>query len=586
MFTERLIKDISEKYITSHNVKLSLEELNPNDISNENFEDYLHFIVYNILNYIFFNKGIVVTIINSEPVFLKEEILKSISKLIKSNTNRDITSGFLHEFIALYYLSFESDLYKSNQHYPLAKKLLEDEFENKDIYHNFKNIILDYYHELFTNINFKIDSQFIYRFFKIYCHFKLKEEKLDLIFAIIEKQKYLRLIYELLPKNLKTNSDIIEFYNVHFKNTSDEINEDKTKLLATFYSRKQLDKNVLASYINSIIRNINDIYQNYEISPIIQLIYDIDELIKNLNKLNSLKFEADDLKIKEKIKECIRYLLYLKRKLLEDDHRLKREMKSLSFKGEIESEIIDAIEKEIHENPFNIYKHLYIDFHEAMKNAIIACSKHPILFHINQVTIDSEKRIYFFDNYDSEFSDYFENIGRQIEEDLIKNKEIKNHTNSCFYNLLIKHLNSFSKRANEAFLLSIINFDVFYDNLKKMLGDELFDDIYRNRFIFIAELVFQIEYELLEIYNTVTSSNKTTMDRKYLWALFENCEDKKIKNNILYLYYNLYLKDGFNIRNNLFHGNIIFDDSKPYVLRVASCFVALTRIMRYYHVRQ
>jgi len=45
----------------------------------------------------------------------------------------------------------------------------------------------------------------------------------------------------------------------------------------------------------------------------------------------------------------------------------------------------------------------------------------------------------------------------------------------------------------------------------------------------------------------------------------------------------LYFKKGFQIRNNIFHGNVIFNDTRQIVLRVTSCLVALSFIEAYYY---
>lgn len=590
MDIDNFLEEICSNYLTEHNINLTFKDLNVNDINVDNFKEYLYVIVQTIQKSVFFDKGIVVSIFNSVPIFFDEKFFELTSRILAFfEKNDDVIYGFLHEFLVLYFLSIKKEVYKNNEKYTITQTAFNKYFLGINIFVDFKDIILHYYENLLLSGNYNIDFysyEFIHRFFTIFNLFRFDDKQLDLIFVIMNKKKFLPLIYNLLPDTLNQNKGIVNFYNDYLKDSIDIISDEKLTLIIKFYLKGSLDDTVLKSHINSLIMQINNIREKATSENIINIISEIEELNKNLNTLNKYIKEEE---YKSKVKECLLDLLFIKRELLDDKKTVNKNLKSIGHKINIDTRHIENVRNEIKNNPFNVFSLLKIDFNKSLETAIKTKSHNALSFLVSTMHINSENRVYELDyEYEKIFKDYYEIIGKGIEKELSEKKELLNYFNENYYDTLIKYIN-LTIGASENFILSIINFDEYYKDLKgsidKIIGSDFsIDKLYKNLYAFISKMILYIEQSLTKLYNHINDTNKVRINEpSFLSDLFFKCNDEKIKNIIFHLYFNLYLREGYNIRNNVFHGNLIFSENKHTVLRVSSCLVALSFIEEYYY---
>jgi len=585
-----ILEEICNKYLSEHDLKLTYNDLNAADINANNCNDYLYLIVQSIQKSVFFDKGIVVTIFNSVPIFLDEKFFEITSKLLKFiNKNDDVIFGFLHEFLVLYFLSLKNTVYKNNERCSITKTTFDKYIYRRDIFINFREIILNYYRILLLSEKYTVDFynyEFIHRFFIIFKNLNFDERDIDLIIVILNKNKFIPLIYNLLPVTIKGNRKITNIFNQFLKDSINITSDEKSALIMKLYQRGSLDDEILKSSINSMIIKINNIRKKAKDENIIIIVSEIEELNKSLNSLNQFIKEEAYL---SKIKECLLDLLFIKRELLEDEENINKNMHRIEHKMNIDSSYIESIRHEIRNNPFNIFSLLKIDFSKSLENAIKTKSNNALSFLVSTIHINSENKVYEINNeYEKIFKDYYEIIGKGLENELSDKKELLNYFNENYYDTLIKYIN-LTRGASENFILSIINFDEYFKDLKstidKIIESDFENDVlYENYYAFISKIIIHIEQSLTNLYNQIKDTIKIRINEpSFLSELFFNCKDLKIKNLIFYLYFNLYLKEGYNLRDNIFHGNLVFNDNKHNVLRITSCLVSLSFIEEYYY---
>jgi len=175
-----MLRKICKDYIETNKIDLKWECVNPLDINQDNYKQYLYYFVEKVLYMVYFEKGIVVHVFNSAPIYFKEKTFSLIERLLRySCKSDDIIYGFLYEFILLYYLSLQEDIYKNDAKNWNETCYFFNQYLPTSNFMSYKERVLNYYEMVLLNSKFEpeyYNEEFIYRFFRIYNCFKFNED--------------------------------------------------------------------------------------------------------------------------------------------------------------------------------------------------------------------------------------------------------------------------------------------------------------------------------------------------------------------------------------------------------------------------
>ena len=285
---------------------------------------------------------------------------------------------------------------------------------------------------------------------------------------------------------------------------------------------------------------------------------DID-IVKNelyffLRFINSLNQEH-----KEKVYECISFLLRLKRFLISDKSYVDSKMESHKFELDFENGYIEEIKNKVLKNKFALYSVSNIDFNKAIYSAIETYAKYPIQSLIPTYNINSDRQVYSIGvekniKGNNNFEKYINEKGKEY---TVKHPELLNKIQEDYYEEFLKYLSKiFIMQQN--LVISILGNKDF-----KKIMDELTEEIkhnIKNDYCIIVGNILFIETNIIKILekNNLSDLNDGFKNINQLFEVYK--DDERITNGLMYLNYVLYEKSGLNLRNNAMHGTLINED--------------------------
>ena len=595
-----MIKIIEDRgYIKSDffgtDAKFDIKNIISREVIHNNYEILLFTMIFSLIDYIYYDNGIVVTSINSNPVFLKNEIFINIKEIIlthleQKNDQNILLVGFLIEFVLLYNLSLSNEVYMSIPDYDKVRKDFYSVFPKKFIHTSLSKGVTQYYDWIFDFLEhkeFKIDAGFLYRIFKVINKYNINEIKIrEYIGFMLNRTVFLDVIIDNVDK--RYNSMVFKSVNKYLTNNISKTNKRDIELIQKLKSKTDISEEIQKGYINSLIHQTNILLKEKSSRGVIMDINNVEILLTNLRILKRVV----DTKYKSKINECQQKTLYLKRKLVSDEDEVKKGMHKFEYEVPYDKDLVERTRQALMSNPFNIYSIVRVDYHRELKNALINKSKHAISYLVSEIDIDSKNGVYQNIKESSDvYSKHFDQVGKDIQnqlykKDLEKKKEdrvLLNYYDKGFYGAMLKDLRYIYSFTFQSLYCMIDMKEYLYlcrDKLNELFGTDNFsDDLYDNLSFFLPELVLAVEHRLLSIYNQDSDENLSRIDEsKYLSHLFENSESKILKNDIFYLYYLLYCERGFDLRNKIFHGHMENENHYMYTFLLMACFTSLHKI--------
>lgn len=577
MTKEELYNNICEEFCF---VDCLYEEFDFNlQISNKTYYDkeYLKFLAIWKLH--FFDKNRLVYMINSYEIELKDGIINHLFDLLLyfySNKNEIevITIGL---FLKLYSISVSQKEHKNCPNHDKALKEIKILINtNKKLWYELEKKINK---TLIETIEYSIESDTFVNQDIIYAinYICNNETKEHIINILIENHKYYSIIYEFDTKIIEHKEKYLEYIESQLNLEYNYGN--KLRVLKKLCIYNTIEDEDIRNIINIYINKINDIKNKYNNNEnFIQLLSYIDDL---KNELNEIKEFIPNKQFIPKIKECLTRLLAYKRIIISDEIYVNENMQTVSFKIEIENEVINSINQSIKKDLFSFYKPMLLSLNNEISTSIKSHAEHPINsmashFLINATYESYETNTNTFEDKNA-YIDYINNFGKQYAEE---NKIILRESP---YEILMNYeMNSFN------FVQTIV-FKQFtkeeFDLKMKALQDNL-NVNFKNDYVFIASLILAVEYSTIKVLQKLELSFKYNEGYQNICKLFEyivnNVDDEKIRtfsiNGLFYCIYVLYDKRGYNLRNNIMHGNLIGKDIKLELLMTNVCLIILSGI--------
>lgn len=555
-------------------LKSFLEENIATDYSNEkfdyNFNDSVAIDIFNtefkkflgLYNSIFYHNNRFVTVFNSYEIRISKIDIRHIFDLYLYAQKKDLKyeKTLLIEFLYTYFNTINTKEYKQNyKNYDESKKdfkLVLDELKLTKIF--FTSIIDEiyvFYKQLF-NYGIKnevfIDVEIINRVFNNINHKKKYND--ELIDLLVNNKNNL---YNIIKYDNNINEHIETYFNYiidslkHFGGynyAKDVLFElDKTNNLNEDKLNQILNKYV--DIVNRLCRKLVDKQYSFiqGLSEIENLKKELIYILQNIESLNDRQ--------KEKIRECLSYLLRLKRYLLSDEIYVNSEMHEMEFKQSIPSKEVDNFRNSLLNNKFSLYAASKVRFTADVGHALESYAKYPLQSIVSMYHIDSVGQVYSTgieekNKINSNFKKYYDQKG----EDYTKNHpKLMNKLSQNYYEELLRYLSkTFLMQQN--LTLSVLG----HDDFRKIIN-ELKDSIsYQNDndYSVVVSNILAIETDVLKLLQR-NNLNISQDGYSNLNALFETYSDEDKKDGIMYLNYILYEKSGLNLRNKMMHGVMI-----------------------------
>ena len=307
--------------------------------------------------------------------------------------------------------------------------------------------------------------------------------------------------------------------------------------------------NKYVNIVNELCRKLVDKQYSFiqGLSEIEHLKKELIYILQNIELLNDRQ--------KEKIRECLSYLLRLKRYLLSDEKYVNSEMHVSEFKQSIPSDKIDDFRKSLLNNKFSLYAASKVDFTENVGHALESYAKYPLQSVVSMYHIDSFEQVYSTGieekiRINSNFKKYYDKKGKEY---TINHPKLMNKLSQNYYEELLRYLSkTFLMQQN--LTLSILEYEDFRKIINELKASISYNN--DNDYSIIVSNILAIETDILKLlqrYNLPISSDGYSN----LNILFESYSDEDKKNGIMYLNYILYEKSGLNLRNKMMHGVMI-----------------------------
>lgn len=555
-------------------IKSFLEENIATDYSNEkfdyNFNDSVPINVFNaefkkflgLYNSIFYQSNRFVTVFNSCEIRISKIDIRHIFDLYLYAQKKDLKyeKTLLIEFLYTYFNTISTKEYKQNyKKYDESKKdfkLVLDELKLTKIF--FTSVIDEiyvFYKQLF-NYGIKneifIDVEIINRVFNNINH--KKEYNVELIDLLVKNKNNLNNI-------IKYDNNINEHIETYFNYITDSLKHfggynyakevlfelDKTNNLNEGKLNQILNKYV--DIVNELCRKLVDKQYSFiqGLSEIENLKKELIYILQNIGSLNNRQ--------KEKLRECLSYLLRLKRYLLSDEIYVNSEMHETEFKQSIPSKEVDNFRNSLLNNKFSLYAASKVRFTADVGYALESYAKYPLQSIVSMYHIDSVEQVYSTgidekNRVNSNFKKYYDQKGKEY---TINHPRLMNKLSQNYYEELLRYLSkTFLMQQN--LTLSVLG----HDDFRKIIN-ELKDSIsYKddNDYSIVVSNILAIETDVLKLLQR-NNLNISQDGYSNLNALFEIYSDEDKKDGIMYLNYILYEKSGLNLRNKMMHGVMI-----------------------------
>lgn len=555
-------------------LKSFLEENIATDYSNEkfdyNFNDNVPIDIFNtefkkflgIYNSIFYDNNRFVTVFNSYEIRIPKIDIKHIFDLYLYAQKKDLKyeKTLLIEFLYTYFNTINTKEYKQNyKRYNESKKdfkLVLDELNlTKVFFTSIIDEIYAFYKQLF-NYGIKnevfIDAEIINRVFNNINH--KKEYNDELIDLLVNNKNNL---YNIIKYDNKINEHIETYHNYiidslklfgGYNYAKDVLFElDKTNNLKEDKLNQILNKYI--DIVNQLCRKLADKQYSFiqGLSEIENLKKELIYILQNIESLNDRQ--------KEKIRQCLSYLLRLKRHLLSDEIYVNSEMHEMKYKQTIPNIEVDNFRDSLLNNKFSLYAASKVMFTTDVGNALESYAKYPLQSMISMFHIDSVEQVYSTgieekNRINSNFKKYYDQKG----EDYTKtHPRLMNKISQNYYEELLKYLSkTFLMQQN--LILSVLGREDFRKIISELKNSISYQN--DNDYSIVVSNILAIETNVLKL---LQRNNLDILSDGYsnLNALFEIYSDEDKKDGIMYLNYILYEKSGLNLRNKMMHGVMI-----------------------------
>lgn len=558
---KKLLKSFLEENIATdyNNEKFdyTFNDSVPIDAFNAEFKKFL-----GLYNSIFYQNNRFVTVFNSYEIRISKIDIRHIFDLYLYAQKKDLKyeKTLLIEFLYTYFNTLNTKEYKQNyKKYDESKKdfkLVLDELKLTKIF--FTSVIDEiyvFYKQLF-NYGIKnevfIDVEIINRVFNNINH--KKEYNVELIDLLVNNKNNL---YNIIKYDNNINEHIETYFNYiidslkHFGGynyAKDVLFElDKTNNLNEGKLNQILNKYV--DIVNQLCRKLVDKQYSFiqGLSEIENLKKELIYILQNIESLNDRQ--------KEKLRECLSYLLRLKRYLLSDEIYVNSEMHETEFKQSIPSKEVDNFRNSLLNNKFSLYAASKVRFTADVGHALESYAKYPLQSIVSMYHIDSVEQVYSTgieekNRINSNFKKYYDKKGKEY---TINHPRLMNKLSQNYYEELLRYLSkTFLMQQN--LTLSVLG----HDDFRKVIN-ELKDSIsYQNDndYSIVVSNILAIETDVLKLLQR-NNLNISQDGYSNLNALFETYSDEDKKDGIMYLNYILYEKSGLNLRNKMMHGVMI-----------------------------
>lgn len=555
-------------------LKSFLEENIATDYSNEkfdyNFNDSVSIDTFNtefkkffgLYNSVFYHNNRFVTIINSYEIRISKIDIKHIFNLYLYAQSKNLKHEkiLLIEFLYTYFNTINTNEYKQNYiKYDESKK-------------DFKSVLdeLKLTKIFFTSI---IDE--IYVFYKQLLNYGIKNEVfidveiINRIFNNIKhKTEYSDELIDLLVNNKNNLYNIIKYdnnINEHIETYFDYIIESLKHFSGYNYAKDvlfELDKthhlnedklsNILNKYIdivNELCKKLVDKKYSFiqGLSEIENLKKELIYILQNIESLNDIQ--------KEKLRECLSYLLRLKRYLLSDEIYVNSEMHEKEFKQSIPSKEVDNFRNSLLNNKFSLYAASKVRFTADVGHALESYAKYPLQSIVSMYHIDSAEQVYSTgieekNRINNNFKKYYDQKGKEY---TIHHPKLMNKLSENYYEELLRYLSK-TFLMQQHLTLSVLGQDDFRKIINELKESISYD--VNNDYSIVVSNILAIETDILKLLQRnnieVSSDGFNNLNN-----LFEKYTDEDKKDGLMYLNYILYEKFGLNLRNNMMHGTMI-----------------------------
>lgn len=555
-------------------LKAFLEENIATDYSNEKFDytfnDSVPIDAFNaefkkflgLYNSIFYQNNRFVTVFNSYEIRISKIDIRHIFDLYLYAQKKDLKyeKTLLIEFLYTYFNTLNTKEYKQNyKKYDESKKdfkLVLDELKLTKIF--FTSVIDEiyvFYKQLF-NYGIKnevfIDVEIINRVFNNINH--KKEYNVELIDLLVNNKNNL---YNIIKYDNNINEHIETYFNYiidslkHFGGynyAKDVLFElDKTNNLNEGKLNQILNKYV--DIVNQLCRKLVDKQYSFiqGLSEIENLKKELIYILQNIESLNDRQ--------KEKLRECLSYLLRLKRYLLSDEIYVNSEMHETEFKQSIPSKEVDNFRNSLLNNKFSLYAASKVRFTADVGHALESYAKYPLQSIVSMYHIDSVEQVYSTgieekNRINSNFKKYYDKKGKEY---TINHPRLMDKLSQNYYEELLRYLSkTFLMQQN--LTLSVLG----HDDFRKVINELKYSISYQNDndYSIVVSNILAIETDVLKLLQR-NNLNISQDGYSNLNALFETYSDEDKKDGIMYLNYILYEKSGLNLRNKMMHGVMI-----------------------------
>lgn len=559
------------------------------DNSNKIFEEeYLKFIF--TYNYFFFDTTdkVIATIFNSymcalgykEAVYLRELYKKA--KLL----NKNVYAELIAEFLLSYKNSLETKKYKKElgqekaREYKgiLYKVFSRESFQKngqifKDVVQFYKNIIryvsqkeisIDYNQKIRILSKFSEEQRQENAYKKIFDFF-IQENKL--LSELIKYDYNIRLHINLYKNQILNNSE------------NGYINEGSVCIFRYLEKSKNTDDDLIKGFINKYINICNELtsiaIKKQENS--ISIISNIEQIIQELNQIKKALISKI---YKEKISECINKVLYVKRKILNDVEYINSHLAKHDFKCEIPTGEIETMRNQIIEDFARLYPYGRINFDEMIIHSIESYAEHPMLNLVTKIVIDDNELYHISKErtIDNLFKKYYDKEGLNFTKE--NSKKLRNILSKDYY----EHMIEYTKTQFElkiGFLTSVIYDD--FNTIKQNIDNSRLDGNSKNNNLYVEMItqIIGIEVNIYKLLNINNLKSESSIE-KNLENLFEKyIEDDFCRNGIMNIYYMLYCKEGYQIRDKVMHGDLLnkVDYTKELIM-IYICMIFINYIVR------
>ena len=581
-------KQIYDNFIKLYTINGKNEKYNFNfDINNdEEFEnEFQKFIC--TYNYYFFssNENGIYTFINSHPCFMNENQLNFLNKLIDGANKRgkSVYGKMILEFLLIYYNSLDSYSHNnriSKDEVNKYKIILLKTISINDFNSNIIDKVISFYENIINYVQLK----------KIKINISEKERILFNIQKYINRNKRaVRILDEFISERegliflFKYDKRVCQHLDIYKEFCMDTAlvgyeNDAVIEVFTSVLNKGLFDDSFIKDFINRIIIKTNSIITviNSSEEEYLQIISNIEQTIKNLNNL--INNDKLDIKYKEKIKECILKVLHIKRNYIK-----KKEYTTNFSKHQYEFTIpkgeLDKIKEDIILSFAKLYNHTRIDFTKELEFAIKSYSENAILYHVTTINI-YDNDVYKIESdykFNNKYKVYYDKIGKEY---VIKNQsKLLNILDKNYFEVMLNYI-----KTTYMMQIGIIKELLNEQDMRKMKDDIYNSRIYKghkieNLYIEMMTQIVGIEANIFKLaeQNGIKNNNTENM----LEDLFDLFKDNSIyRNGFMYIYYILYCKRGFELRNKVAHGEILWkDDYKEELLMIYSCMIIINYIV-------